>query len=438
MIRIILVVLVLVLVLSLTVSSQSEYDGYGVSQIHINQGNDPTQMIVSWITASFSTLTQVRYGKSQSSLSLLASGNYTSYTAGTYKSGAIHHVTLSGLSPDTTYYYQCGDTSVNQLSGILSFKTLPATGSKASFSIGVLGDLGNTVDSQTTVSRILSNKDISLVLHAGDLSYANCNQPAWDLYGEMVSTLASQTAWMVGPGNHEIEVSASGMFKAFEARYRMPAIKPAEYGEVTVNSDFCTPSVFQMEYNYGNSFYSFDMGSVHVVFLNPYTTTDPSSAQYNWLVSDLKSVDRSITPWVVSVMHCPWYNSNTAHYGEWQTVTMRENMESIFYEYHVNLVFSGHVHAYETTYPVYQNVTKDDGVVYVTIGDAGNAEGHASLYYDKPSWSDFRNGTQYGHGVLNVINDQKLQWEWHRNVDGEFVVVDSRTICNSAFGKVSC
>lgn len=131
------------------------------------------------------------------------------------------------------------------------------------------------------------------------------------------------------------------MFQAFEARYRMPAVKPAEYGDVTMPSDYCTPSVFQMEYNYGNSFFSFDVGSAHIVFLNPYTTSDPSSAQYNWLVNDLKSVDRAVTPWVISVMHCPWYNSNTAHYGEWQTVTMRQYLEPVFYEYHVNMVFAG-------------------------------------------------------------------------------------------------
>jgi len=414
-------------------------DGYDVSQIHINQGTNPSEMIISWVTTNFNSLSQVLYGISETSLTELVNGNYTSYTAGNYKSGAIHHVKLISLKPLTQYYYKCGDINNQQTSGILSFKTLPAVGSFTSFSMGILGDLGNTIDSQTTVQHILSNNEINMILHAGDLSYANCNQPLWDSYGIMVSTLASKIAWMCGPGNHEIEITSTGMFQAFEARYRMPAIKPAEYGDVILDSDFCTPSVFQMEYNYGNSFYSFEVGSSHIIFLNPYTTTDPSSEQYKFLVNDFKTINRSITPWVIIVMHCPFYNSNTAHYGEWQTVTMREYMEPLFYENHVNIIFSGHVHAYEVTYPVYQNVTKDDGIVYVTIGDAGNAEGHASTYYDpQPSWSAFRNGTQYGHGILNFIDSNKLVWEWHRNVDGEFVVVEQRIICNSAFGKVDC
>lgn len=124
---------------------------------------------------------------------------------------------------------------------------------------------------------------------------------------------------MVGPGNHEIELNSEGsMFLAFEQRYRMPAVKPAEFGAVTIpagidstGNPYCASSVFQAEYNYGNSFYSFDVASAHVVFLNPYSTTNETSVQYRWLEHDLQSVDRAVTPWVVAVMHCPWYSSNT-------------------------------------------------------------------------------------------------------------------------------
>ena len=129
---------------------------------------------------------------------------------------------------------------------------------------------------------------------------------------------------MVGPGNHEIELTNDGSaYLAFEERYKMPAVKPAEFGSVTIPADhdssgklYCCPSVFQSEYNYGNSFYSFEVASAHVIYLNPYSLTNSSSVQYQWLVTDLASVDRDVTPWVIVVMHCPWYNSNTAHYGK--------------------------------------------------------------------------------------------------------------------------
>ena len=39
-----------------------------------------------------------------------------------------------------------------------------------------------------------------------------------------------------------------------------------------------------------------------------YNHTDP---QYTWLLNDLKSVDRAVTPWVVVIKHSAWYNTYT-------------------------------------------------------------------------------------------------------------------------------
>jgi hypothetical protein len=251
---------------------------------------------------------------------------------------------------------------------------------------------------------------------------------------------------MICSGNHEIEFNNNGsMFLAYEERYRMPAIRPAEMGQVIIppavgtnGRPYCASSVFQAEYNYGNSFYSFEVASTHVIFLNPYSVSNETSAQYQWLVNDLESVDRSQTPWVIVVMHCPWYNSNVAHYHEQQADLMQASMEPVFYKYHVNIVLAGHVHAYERTYPVYQNNTVADGVTYITIGDGGNKEGHATDYHDPPAWSAYRNGTQYGHGELHVLNAEKMIWTWNRNVDGEIIFKDSVTICNGAMTGVKC
>jgi hypothetical protein len=257
--------------------------------------------------------------------------------------------------------------------------------------------------------------------------------------------------WMVGPGNHEIEINSDGsQFLSFESRYKMPAVKPAEFGAITIPASidpstgrpWCSSSVFQQEYNWGNSFYSFEVASTHIIFLNPYSVTNETSVQYQWLVKDLESVDRQKTPWVIVVTHSPFYNSNSWHAmgTETQTELMKEAMEPVFYKYHVNFVIVGHVHAYERTYPVYANQTVDDGVVYVTIGDAGNREGHATGFpADPPSWSAFANGTQYGHGELIVKSKDKMTWRWHRNVDGEKVTKDEVTICNSiSNSKVYC
>ncbi len=445
-----LLILVVVVLAVAAAKVKGPYDGYDVQQIHIAQGRTPESMTISWVTKT-EAASQVRYSDGTSKdLKLTAVGYSTSYKFdypdyGHYESGVIHHVQVVGLQPNTVYYYQCGDFDRDSTSGMLVFKTLPKVGNHLPISFGVIGDLGTTNDSLSTVNHVLDNRALQMILHAGDLSYADCNQPVWDAYGIMIEDLAKERPWMVGPGNHEIELGSDGStFLAFEERYKMPAIKPAEIGAITIPASinpetgrpWCASSVFQREYNWGNSFYSFEAASAHIIYLNPYSTSNETSVQYQWLVSDLETIDRSITPWVIVVMHCPWYNSNTAHYDEEQAVLMRDSMEKVFYKYHVNIVFTGHVHAYERTYPVFQNETRSDGVVYITIGDGGNREGHANTYYEQPSWSAYRNGTQYGHGELNLWNKDKLTWRWFRNVDGSIVDKDEVSLCNTAFHTV--
>ena len=144
-------------------------------------------------------------------------------------------------------------------------------------------------------------------------------------------------------------------------------------------------------------------------------------------------VDRNNTPWVIIVMHCPWYSSNTNHYADPQTVQMRESMEELFYKYNVNLVFNGHVHDYERTYPVFQNVTDNYGTVYITIGNSGNLEGLDNHYYQQPKWSAFRNGTEYGYGTFTIIDKTRSYWKWYVNNGKQMIPRDELLLRNSLF-----
>jgi predicted phosphodiesterase len=412
-----------------------------VSQIHISQGLTPNSMTISWVTPD-KCVSLVKYGTETDSLHFKSYGDSSTYSftyalnkPECYQSGHIHQVTVDRLEQQTRYFYEIGDSG-NQW----NFTTLPKVGHHSPISFGVIGDLGQTNYSAATINHLLRDKGIQMILHAGDLSYADCNQTLWDSYGELIEPLAKRVPWMVCAGNHEIEFNGTdyhNLYTAFEKRYQMPCVKEAEFGDILIPSaikpstqaPYCTPSIFQSEYNYGNSFYSFDSGMAHFVFLNPYSNTNYTSKQYNWLLDDLSRVDRTVTPWVIIVMHCPWYSSNTNHYGDQQTVLMRDSMEYLFYKYHVNIVFSGHVHAYERTYPVFQNQTDERGTVYITIGDGGNLEGLDSIYYNAPSWSAFRNGEYYGYGVLTIVSEKNLLWRW--KVDGDWVkdeVILSNTV----------
>ena len=45
------------------------------------------------------------------------------------------------------------------------------------------------------------------------------------------------------------------------------------------------------------------------------------------------------------------------------------------HRYKVNAVVSGHVHAYERSYPTFNGTRVPDGVQYLNVGDGGNREG---------------------------------------------------------------
>ena len=128
-----------------------------VSQIHINSGKDSSSsMVVSFLTPDATCASKVSYGLTASKLtsSSTNSAGCSSYSTtyksqGSYTSACIHHVTIEGLSPSTTYYYTAsGDSSV------FSFKTAPVDGEGFPIAFAVLGDLGQTANSLSTIQHI--------------------------------------------------------------------------------------------------------------------------------------------------------------------------------------------------------------------------------------------------------------------------------------------
>ncbi|KAI4300455.1 hypothetical protein L6164_033832 [Bauhinia variegata] len=366
-------------------------------QVHISQvGQD--KMRISWITDSSSTPATVKYGTSSGSYGFSATGTTSSYRYLLYKSGEIHDVVIGPLNPNTLYYYLLGDSPQEY-----NFKTPP---SRLPIKFAVSGDLGQTDWTKSTLQHI-GQSNYDMLLLPGDLSYADTVQSSWDSFGRLVEPLASQRPWMVTQGNHEVEkipLFHRTPFTAYNARWRMP---------------------FEDSRSDSNLYYSFDVAAVHVIMLGSYTDFDSDSAQYKWLQSDLSKVDKGKTPWIVVLIHAPWYNSNTAHQGEVESYEMKAAMEDLLYRARVDLVFAGHVHAYERFTQVYKDKADNCGPVHITIGDGGNREGLATKYEDpKPEISIFREAS-FGHGILDVVNETHALWTWHRNDDNEPIASDS-------------
>jgi len=242
--------------------------------------------------------------------------------------------------------------------------------------------------------------ELDSVLFPGDLSYADGFPQAWDSYARQGEFLWETVPTAYSAGNHEY---SNENFGNYVPRYAWPS-----------NSRSNSPS---------HMWYSFEAGLAHVVMLCSYCEAHEGSLQHSWLVQDLEQVDRSKTPWLMVLFHAPWYTSSHGHPMS-ETQSMREHMEILFHKHQVDIVFSGHVHAYERTGAIYQNTTQCDGIVHITIGDGGNKEGPACPWQADYEWS-LKKEFSFGFGVFDIVNSTHALWSWHRNQDGARVMADS-------------
>ncbi|KAG6640553.1 purple acid phosphatase 22-like isoform X1 [Carya illinoinensis] len=363
-------------------------------QVHISLvGRD--HMRVTWITDDKHAFSIVEYGTEKGKYDAKARGEDTEYTSFKYSSGKIHYTKIGPLEPSTTYFYRCGGSGPE-----FSFKTPPST---FPIEFVVVGDLGQTEWTASTLAHV-DSEDYDVFLLPGDLSYANGQQPLWDSFGRLVEPYASRRPWMVTEGNHDIEIVPEHpqSFTAYNSRWLMP------YEESGSKS---------------NLFYSFDVAGTHIIMLGSYTKFFVESPQYKWLESDLAQVNRKKTPWVLVLLHAPWYNTNTAHQGEGES--MRQTMEKLLYKARVDVVFAGHVHAYERFTRIYRNEHNPCGPVYITIGDGGNREGLALEYLEPASPLSLYREPSFGHGRLRILNETHAYWSWHRNNDADALVADT-------------
>ncbi|KAL3634365.1 Purple acid phosphatase 15 [Castilleja foliolosa] len=267
-------------------------------QISLSLSSTYDSVWISWITGEFqigenikplnpkTVASVVHYGKLRFPMVHKASGQSLVYSQlypyeglQNYTSGIIHHVRLTGLEPNTLYHYRCGDPSIPAMSVIYNFKTMPVSNPKSYPSrIAVIGDLGLTYNSTSTVEHLMKNKP-DLILLVGDVTYANlyltngtgsdcysCSfadtpihetyQPRWDYWGRFMQPVISKVPVMMVQGNHEIEEQAENLtFESYTSRFAFPS---KESGS---SSPF---------------YYSFNAGGIHFIVLGGYVAYNRS------------------------------------------------------------------------------------------------------------------------------------------------------------------
>ncbi|KAF5958259.1 hypothetical protein HYC85_005484 [Camellia sinensis] len=403
-------------------------------QVHITQGDhEGSGMIISWVTPFERYPNVVTYWEADAEYEHNKHKHYhkhkthstiTTYRYYDYSSGYIHHATIKHLKFDTKYFYEVASHNVTRR---FSFTTPPKPGPDVPYTFGVIGDLGQTADSNQTLEHYVSNPiKGQAVLFAGDLSYAddhpNHDNTKWDTFGRFIEKSVAYQPWIWSAGNHEIDfapnLGESVPFKPYLHRYRVP---------------------YKASQSTSPLWYSIKRASTYIIVLSSYSAYGKYTPQYKWLEQELPKINRSETPWIIVILHAPWYNSNRYHYMEGES--MRVQFEPWFVQHKVDIVFAGHVHSYERSERISNvkyNITNglsgpvrdSSAPVYITIGDGGNIEGIADNFIDQqPSYSAYREAS-FGHAILEIKNRTHAYYTWHRNQDNEPVIADSAWFFN--------
>jgi hypothetical protein len=87
----------------------------------------------------------------------------------------------------------------------------------------------------------------------------------------------------------------------------------------------------------------------------------------------------------------------------------RRQYEPLMYKYGVDIVMNGHFHAYERSFPVYNNTVNTCGITHLVLGDGGNYE-NAYVPWITPQapWSAFREAS-FGVASLNVMSATQVR-----------------------------
>ena len=298
--------------------------------IHITRGpylqqGTSNSIIVKWKTDT-PTITHISYGT--------AIDNPTQTIS--YEELSINHeIKLNNLQPNTRYYYHIRNSDGALEEGSKTyFQTSPITGSHTSTRIWVIGDSGNNNNIAKNVYKsyqaYTQNKYTNLFFMLGDNAYAvgsddDYQHAVFEMYPEI---LKQSPLWST-LGNHDTYSQDNAYFKIFT----FP--KNAEVGGIASGTEH---------------YYSFNYANIHIIVLDSMqddlTTMSP---MYQWLESDLQDYTTMTSlKWLVAFWHHPPY-SKGSHDSDTESrlYNMRENYVPILEDYGVDIVLSGHSHAYE-------------------------------------------------------------------------------------------
>ncbi|KAF7054938.1 hypothetical protein CFC21_062525, partial [Triticum aestivum] len=370
-------------------------------------------------------------------------------TVGWRDPGFIHTSFFKDLWPNLKYTYRIGHRLFN---GQIvwgrqnSFKAPPYPGEDSLQRVVIFGDLGKAeIDGSneyndfergsinTTYQLVKDLKNIDMVMHIGDICYASGYLSQWDQFTAQVEPIASTVPYMVASGNHERDWPGSGSF----------------YGTLDSGGECGVPAqnmFYVPAENREQFWYLTDYGMFRFCVANTELDWRPGTEQYKFIEHCLSSVDRQKQPWLIFLAHRVLGYSSATFYGAEGTTEEpmgRESLQLLWQKYRVDIAMYGHVHGYERTCPVYENVCVAKGsdrysgaftaTTHVVVGGGGASL--AEYTAERARWSHAQD-LDYGFAKLTAFNHTTLLMEYKRSRDGS--VRDSFTVSRDYRDVLAC
>jgi len=362
------------------------------TQIHLTLTGKQGEIYVMYSTTA-STDSNVKYGTSNTSLTMNATGTATKFVDGNY-TAYEHVVQLTGLKLESIYFYQVGSAS-DGWSKVFNFNT-----KTKNITYAVYGDLGYVNDEAIAqLTAEVTDGVFQQVLHVGDFAYnfEDSNGQVGDEFMNQIQPVAASVPYMITAGNHE----AHGNFTEYENRFL----------GVTRGLAAASGSPTNLWYSWNSEFTHFVVIDTEM-YNYSYSAVEVKNA-LSWLEADLIAANkiRDQYPWIVML----------GHKGSWMDTTVWTDFDNLSYKYGVDIYFCGHQHNYQRLFPFHdstgQNYTSNvytdpKYLIQMVSGSPGNKELISTGLGPKAWLAKYI--YEYGFGHLTIFNATHLYWEWEQ------------------------
>lgn len=292
-----------------------------------------TAITVCWETNRKAT-SEAGYGSTAEKLTWVSQKDHETF----------HSITFESLEPAGNYFYRVrsqagkGETIESET---YTFQT--AVAADAPFSFIVLSDTQSNPMTVAKLAHMAWSQRPHFTLVTGDLVSDGSKKKLWNNhFFRNMHALNTRVPLIPCLGNHDEDS---------KYYYKYMALPNPKYH------------------------YTFPYGNAEFFIVDSQRSLEPGSEQYQWLDGVL---GQSKATWKIVCLHKAAYSSDENDYGD--TTKERSGFgdpklreASALYEKHkVDIVWCGHIHSYERTYPMLQGKpVLDGGVVYMVTGGGG-------------------------------------------------------------------